>query len=36
MWNLKEEIPKSGNREVVIKIGSRRDLRKLRRIQQES
>ena len=35
-WNLREEIPKSGNQEVVIKIGSRRDLRKLRRIQRES
>jgi len=35
-WNLREKIPKSGNREVEIKIGSRRDLSKLRRIQRES
>jgi len=35
-WNLREKIPKSGNREVEIKIGSRRDLGKLRSIQLRS
>ena len=32
-WNLRKEIPKSGNRKVKIRIASRKDLKKLRRIQ---